>query len=328
MHMNPKIIPSVQGFFHNILDYAGLFPPASLQLQESFENYLEYMQSQESWMLSKFICPIRRVRELQSILPAINHPEKVRLSLLASPAVSTHEFLKIFENDISEFAALSEGFHNKCLFETVELKIPETLLMKDSKKEITEFVDAVSSIVKTDFDHSVFIFCEIPASTDMEKSMKQVIPAINIHNGSFSDAGFKLRTGGTVAVEIPPSRTVVAAIRECLDHKVTLKFTAGMHHPFRHYDDSVNAKMHGFINVFGAGILAFRHAITDHELREMIDDENIENFVFSDDSFEWKGWKSDTKEIHGARNGLVISFGSCSFTEPVDDLKELKLLLQ
>ncbi len=324
--MQPKIYPSVQAFFHNILDYAGLFPPASLNLKDSFENYLEYMQSKESWMLSKFICPINKTKELQLILPSGNSSEKIRLSLLASPAISANEFLTNFAQELSDFVNLDAGLHDKCSLETIELKIPEDLLNADSKNKITEFIDGISSTIKMNFDHKVFIFCEIPASGDIEKNMKQVIPAINIHNENFDDAGFKLRTGGTASTEIPQSKTIVSAIRECLDHKVVLKFTAGMHHPFRHHDKLLNAKMHGFINVFGAGILAFRHAISDHELRDMIDDENSENFIFNDESFEWKGWISDTKEIHGARNGLVISYGSCSFSEPTDDLKELKFL--
>ncbi|MCB0727921.1 MAG: hypothetical protein KDD00_10680, partial [Ignavibacteriae bacterium] len=105
-----------------------------------------------------------------------------------------------------------------------------------------------------------------------------------------------------------------------------MKFTAGLHHPFRHFDESIGTKMHGFINVFGAGITAMRHNITNEGLAEMLDDENPDNFKFTEDSFSWKGWETDIDDIVFARNDLVISYGSCSFDEPIDDLKSLKLI--
>lgn len=324
--MKQITLKSVRGFLHNTIDYAGLFPPASLNLEESFDNFVGYSNGPHSWMLSKFICPFRKTKEL-SLLPGFkSSTQKLRMSLLSTSSLKTDEFMQFFKDDILNFRNLPDDFHDKSIFETIELKFPLELIEKNSKIGIKIFLDGLSEVVKEHFDHRIFIFCELPLIGDFDHNLKHVVKQIFEHNETFNDAGFKLRTGGTDPSDIPPPDTLVSTIRQCLVHNVTLKFTAGMHHPLRHLDKNMNTLMHGFINVFGAGILAFRHTISDRELREMISDENHANFKFTEDAFEWREWKSDTEEIHGARNGLVLSFGSCSFDEPVEDLEKLQLI--
>ncbi|MBK6507553.1 MAG: hypothetical protein IPG02_18390 [Ignavibacteria bacterium] len=324
--MKQNILTSVKGFLHNTIDYAGLFPPASLNLEDSFDNFVEYSNGSYNWMLSKFICPFRKTKDL-SLLPGFkSSTQKIRLSLLSASSLKTDEFLLLFKDDILSYRKLPDEFHDKSIFETIELKFPLELVERNSKDSIRIFLDSLSEIVKEHFDHRIFIFCELPLIGDFDHNLKNTVKEICEHNEAFNDAGFKLRTGGTDPSDIPSPDILVSSIRQCLVHNVTLKFTAGMHHPIRHLDKGMNAKMHGFVNVFGAGILAFRHTISDRELREMISDEDPANFKFSYDAFEWREWKSDTEEIHGARNGLVLSFGSCSFDEPVEDLKKLHLI--
>jgi hypothetical protein len=57
----------------------------------------------------------------------------------------------------------------------------------------------------------------------------------------------------------------------------------------------------------------------------MLDDEEPASFSFTDDFFAWREWKIPTERIP-ARRELVTSLGSCSFDEPRDDLRALKLL--
>ncbi len=86
--------------------------------------------------------------------------------------------------------------------------------------------------------------------------------------------GFKLRTGGVIASAFPSSvqiaRTLVAATRS----QVPIKFTAGLHHPIRKFDSSVQTKMHGFLNVLGAGVLAAEHLWTQQQTAAMLEDED------------------------------------------------------
>ena len=49
------------------------------------------------------------------------------------------------------------------------------------------------------------------------------------------------------------------------------------------------------------------------------------SFKFGDEFFAWRDWKIDIKRLKDRRR-CVISFGSCSFDEPREDLRALKLL--
>ena len=55
---------SLRALLTNVVDYAGLFPPAELSLDASIRNYARYRREPESWMLGRFICPATRLHEL------------------------------------------------------------------------------------------------------------------------------------------------------------------------------------------------------------------------------------------------------------------------
>jgi hypothetical protein len=138
--------------------------------------------------------------------------------------------------------------------------------------------------------------------------------------------GFKLRCGGAEPRAFPTSEQVAAVIGLCRDEGVPFKATAGLHHPIRRLDPSAGAMSHGFLNVFGAAILAHACGLGENELRQMIEDEDPTHFVFAGDRFIWHDYSATTEEIARIRAAAVMSFGSCSFDEPRDDLRQLGLL--
>jgi hypothetical protein len=72
-------------------------------------------------------------------------------------------------------------------------------------------------------------------------------------------------------------------------------------------------------------VLALEHDWTEKQIEEMLDDEDPSSFSFTDDSFAWRDWKISAERIAIHRE-LVTSLGSCSFDEPREDLRALKLL--
>jgi hypothetical protein len=108
-------------------------------------------------------------------------------------------------------------------------------------------------------------------------------------------------------------------------HQLPLKFTAGLHHPLRQYRSEVETKMHGFLNVLGAGVLSAEHRWDADQTAIMLDDENPKSFSFTDDLFSWREWRIETERLDYRRR-FIVSFGSCSFDEPRDDLRALNLL--
>ena len=127
--------------------------------------------------------------------------------------------------------------------------------------------------------------------------------------------GYKLRCGGLVAASVPSPEVVALTICGCLGWALPLKFTAGLHHPIRHFDTGLKTSMHGFLNVFVAGVLAVARQLTADQVREIIEDKEPSNFVFDDKELRWKTLRASTKQITAARRKAIISFGSCSFDE-------------
>src|SRR5205809_292640 len=137
--------------------------------------------------------------------------------------------------------------------------------------------------------------------------------------------GYKLRTGGVTADAFPTSAQIADALVTPATHQLPIKFTAGLHHPIRQFRDEVKTKMHGFLNVLGAAVLAAEHQWDADQAVMMLEDEDPGSFSFTDDFFAWRDWKIDTERLQYRRK-FVRSFGSCSFDEPRDDLRALGFL--
>jgi hypothetical protein len=318
---------SLEYFCENLIDYAGLFPPAKLSLNEAFDNYIKYKNGHFKWMLSQFVCPVKMLKELITLIRN-NYPgeKDIYISAIPEGGNTTEEFIKNFNNDLISCSDFISHCGDSAEINTFEIKLPEEIINEHHPKKISELINSVSSGINEKISEQAFVFFEGITGTDWKKNISSLINAIEIHNESISNCGFKLRTGGIAADSFPSPKQISFSIRECLDREVRMKFTAGLHHPFIHNDIEIGTTMYGFINVFAAGIIAMRHNISNHGMEKILTDESPGNFIFKDDTFSWKDWNISTGEINFARKNLVVSFGSCSFDEPVDDLKLLRLL--
>jgi hypothetical protein len=116
---------------------------------------------------------------------------------------------------------------------------------------------------------------------------------------------------------------VAAAIATCRATGVPLKATQGLHHPFRHHDPELGTDVHGFINLFVASVLAHVHDLPVKTLIEIVAETDPEAFVVEPDRMAWHGYSASADDIAEARRNVLTSFGSCSFSEPRDDLRAL-----
>jgi hypothetical protein len=129
-----------------------------------------------------------------------------------------------------------------------------------------------------------------------------------------AEAHLKFRTGGVEAHLFPDAATVAAWIDAALDRETSFKCTAGLHHAVRHRDHDTGFEHHGFLNVLLATRRAFDGgSVTD--VAEVLDDRYPNDLVAL----------ARTSDLAGARRWFT-SFGSCSVTDPLDDLLGLGLL--
>lgn len=292
-----KTPASLRALLSDLIDYAGLFPPAALQMQPAVENYTRYLAGPNAWALARFVLPVSRFAEFETAMKAIKPIEPWGLSALlgANP-----------EAELAEIDQFNHRNKGRAAVDAVEVKASTA----DEICHIRAFVRG-----------SITCYFEIPAENPGE-----VLPTIHaIH------ARAKIRTGGVTPNAFPSSETVSHFISECAKHDVAFKATAGLHHPLRcvkpmtDEPDAHTSIMHGFLNVFLAAALA-KQKLSIADLCDLLEDRDGDHLRFDDDRVYWRDHRMSLQDIIETRRHFAISFGSCSFEEPLADLRKLNLL--
>jgi hypothetical protein len=295
---------AIDALLSGLIDYAGLFPPASESMRTAVENYAAYRKAVDSGALGRFIVPLARLGELEDqtrdVLPRGAGSDSWRLSVLVGGDVraAAEEMLRFN----ARHSAGSAGGH--AIVDVVELKSVDAT-------EIERLRAALPAAFTAYF--------EIPLGAHVATFVETIASV---------GAGAKIRTGGVTADAFPPSRDVVDFMVACDRNAVPFKATAGLHHPVggRYrltYDaGSPTGLMFGFLNVFVAAAL-IRSQQTVDLARAVLEETDPTAFSFTDDAITWRGLRIDVDQITTLRSQFAISFGSCSFREPVDELAAL-----
>jgi hypothetical protein len=130
-------------------------------------------------------------------------------------------------------------------------------------------------------------------------------------------AGAKIRCGNET---FPTVEAVAAFIAACRDAGVRFKATAGLHHALR------RPPMHGFLNLLAAAVFAHADGLPEEELVPLLAEQDPAAFSVTAEALEVRGRRAGGAAIAAARADLFTAYGSCSFSEPVEDLTELGVL--
>jgi hypothetical protein len=161
------------------------------------------------------------------------------------------------------------------------------------------------------------LYVELPHATDPAPLVAAV-----------RDAGVraKIRTGGVVAEAIPPATEIVRFLRRCHEAGVACKATAGLHHPIRgtyrltYAPDAPTATMHGWVNVVLAAA-AIGTGADDATALALLACDDPARLVIGDEVVTLDGIAVPRSALEVGRTRGVVAFGSCSFLEPVDELR-------
>lgn len=316
--------PSLGILLARSVDYAGLFPPAGLSMADSVANYARDRLTPDAWMLARFITPAARLAEFgDAAEPFLTAGDPWALSVLGRGGKTSTEFLSGLAADLADISKILQRFPDRVTAEVIEVRLPPDSLTAGAA---TELLQAIEEKLNDAGRSDTQLFLEAPPIAELPDLLK----AIATHNrGSGGRTakpwGYKLRTGGVEASAFPAVATVAFAITAASDAGVPMKCTAGLHHPFRHFNQGVNATMHGFLNVFCAAALAHETSAPREELEALVAEESPGAIFFGADGFSWRDHAIANPAIEESRRSLMISFGSCSFDEPRDDLKTLGL---
>ena len=288
------------------IDYAGLFPPAGLDMDAAVANFARYRAGPAAWALGRFIVPVSRLSEFE--VSAQRHPipepgEPWLLGALAGPLDAGSDLEQLRQFNLRHAASGARVF----TADTFEVKAT-------SNNAIEEIMRRASADLQT--------YIEIP----IDRDPGDLIATIGRLGGRA-----KVRTGGVTPEAFPHTADLVRFIRGCILAGVPFKATAGLHHPLRaeyrltYAPDSPRATMFGFLNLFLASAF-LRAGLDEVDATRLLEEGSPEAFRVDEGGISWRDYRLDLKSLSEARTAGMISFGSCSFTEPIADLQSLHLL--
>ena len=301
--------PPVRALLAQSIDYAGMFPPCNLGLEPALQNQADYVRSPEAWMLGGFVLPVDQFDAARELLSQFDPLHPLRVAALGPKTENADVFLEALVDADAAIRSLSKYDVDLVSISHLEMFLPHDVdlaLLREARSIVGDLP----------------VFWEAPPDR-----AEQTIALLAEHNSDASLAtfGYKLRTGGVTADAFPTAAQIARALVTPATHQLPIKFTAGLHHPIRQFRDEVTTKMHGFLNVLGAGVLATEHGWDERQTCIMLEDENANSFHFDETVFGWRDWKISSAKIEKHRR-FITSFGSCSFDEPRQDLRALKLL--
>ncbi len=328
---SPSLIPpSIQTLLGEILDYAGLFPPADLSLARAIRNYADYRDEDEAWMLSRFVLPVRRLPDLRPFQGLFSDEEPYRFSVLGTGGDDQDAFLDALGRDLDVIDTFDEEYGGRAQVDVMEVPLPASVV-GNGQTDVEAFFEAVDQRLVHTGTAQLDFFFELPMRAEAIAQLPAVCAAAAEHNSqqavpARSTVGLKMRCGGAEPSAVPPVEHAAALITASRNASIPFKATAGLHHPIRHYDDGLDTEMHGFLNIFGAAVLAAEHQLDPDDVRAILSEDESNNFRFEKNAFFWRDLSVSIEGIRHTRENLALSFGSCSFEEPVDHLRNLDLL--
>jgi hypothetical protein len=286
----------------NFIDYAGIFPPAKLEMKEAVENYLKYRQGIESRFLGRFVCSAARLEELGQAIPP--NSEAIPISVIGASAADKENWGEVLAQDAQAMTRFMAKIGDRADIEAYEVRVPD-------HENLPEYLSDLRAFNQVD------VYCELPWGPEMADSLGLIAEQDWI--------GAKARTGGLEAKAFPSSLEIAEFLQQCAQLDLVHKLTAGLHHPVRGYREEVKTKMHGFLNVLVASALLQAHDLTKKEVEGILDCEDATLFGFAKSQITFGEWSADDEDIASARS-IFAGIGSCSVQEPMDDLSILGLL--
>lgn len=285
---------------NGLIDYAGLFPPASHDLETAVNNHQRNLGGQYGWMAGRFILPL-------SQLQSLSQPPPFVLSVIVAPGLQP-EMVKLLAT---------------CKRQVDMLEMP--VAGDDEADTVSALLESMQTVLSRAGLQNIMLFLEVGENEGVVSHIARMRLKQQLI-GQVKGIGVKVRCGGVDKRAFPPPEQVAETIMLCRDHDLPIKFTAGLHNPLRSYEERIDVMQYGFFNVLGAALFAYHCNLALGEIVSCLIDEDPNHFIFSEEHFSWKENSIAAVDIQRIRNDKVISFGSCSFYEPIEGLSALGLL--
>jgi hypothetical protein len=312
MSTSTALAPSARAAFGALVDYAGLFPPAKLAMADAVAEYDAARHGPHAWMLGRFVVPASRLAEL---IEAIGTRDAFALSVIVDAEADPRRWFGSAQRSLGAIAGYRVS-GPKIRIEALEAPLPPLLSQRETyDAALGQFAGLVARAGLRDLE----VYAEWPRDDRWHELLPAAMTA-----AARSRLGAKIRCGGVTADAFPSVADVAAFLDAAATEHVPFKATAGLHHPVRHHNAEAGVTMHGFLNLLAAATLA--HRVSRETLEQILAEEDPAAFHFDDESMAWRDDRVALDDIAAARRDDFVSYGSCSFSEPVEDLTALAIL--
>ena len=293
---------SVLRLLSGAIDYAGLFPPATLSMSEAVRNYATYLKGADSWALGRFILSVAHLDAFAAARKGIAAAGKWRLSALLGTDI---------RQEVARVIEFNQRHQDAVTIDTIELK--SAIALKDG----SEGTDTIATVCR-----QFAVYVEIPTevtSFDQENLLKTM---------ALAGARAKIRTGGLTPDAFPSPETLARFLVHCAVASLRFKATAGLHHVTRgSYSltgdrEGPTALTHGFVNLFLAAAFA-QAGWVEGRLAEVLEETESAAFRFGPNGVSWRENFLTLEALQRVRSEFLVSFGSCDFEGPITELKQL-----
>jgi len=280
----------IPALFTRLVDDAAVFPPGNATVPDAVRLHLAGRDGEHAEVIGVFLCPASRLPELITELIKVKPTKPVELSLVIDTGMGgVPKALSIVESR-SELLALR----------MVEMPAPSDV------DEV--WLERVSEFVPEDV---IRVIEPRRGGPDWLAGIGKVI-----EHGSWP----KLRCGGLSGENFPSIDEVTDFLSVVRDGDASFKATAGLHNAVRHTDAETGFTHHGFLNLLiaTARLLAADPADELDPVRAALG--STDGAALAKEALEL------SEDAALAARGVFSSYGSCSLTDPVDDLEQLGLL--
>jgi hypothetical protein len=292
-------------------------------MDTALARFVEHRSGSDGWMLGRFVCPASRFSELEPLLAQLDAAHlPIPLAVLGCGGDSVDEFLETVTREAASIRSISSRHDQRLSADVFEVRLP-------ASGGVAVAVESAWRLLNEGPPNPITPYFEVSLLGEWRPRLPASVAAVRDTDhlaGATGRVGLKIRCGGLAAADVPEPMAVAAAIATCRATGVRLKATQGLHHPFRHYDPELATTAHGFINLFAASALTALHDLPVTRLTEIVAEEDPSAFVIDEDTLVWRGLEVSSAQIATSREDLLATFGSCSFREPRDDLRELNLI--
>src|SRR4051812_39818777 len=260
--MNGTVVPLLR----DLVDDAGLFPPARLPMDEAVARHRADLRAAHPMLTHRFLCPASRFDELKSVLAQHDH---IRVGVLLDEAPPAEDSRIVI--DLAE-KALAAGD---------QVALAEQALTELSGFPVPVFLEPVRG-----------------------PGWLEVIRVVARARGPMR--GVKVRCGGVRADLFPSATELAEFLMTCVAERVPVKATAGLHHALPYTDPVTGFAHYGYLSLVSAVTCALDGGGLDQVAEALTE--------------------TDPSTIVGDREReLLVSYGSCSTSEPLEDAVGLGL---